>query len=169
MPGADNGAVILVVECGTAEVDEVDLRTQQHSSELCRSCRQCAGGWNVPIVGESLVCVAEQQNVLRLQVGVDQIQVVQECNGSKELPCEGLNVRSWEGDKATALQEVEDRQPEKRRNDADVASPVEAVAQLDASILVVFVGGSKGLEYSKLDAASIAILIRVRKRKRDQM
>lgn len=92
MPGADNRAVILIVECGTAEVDEVDLRAQQHSSELCRSCRQCAGGWDVPIVGEGLVCVAEQQDVLRLQVGVNQIQVVQECDGSKELPCEGLNV-----------------------------------------------------------------------------
>jgi hypothetical protein len=41
--------------------------------------------------------------------------------------------------KTTALEKVEDGEAEQRRDDADVAPPVEAVAELNASIAVVLV------------------------------
>jgi len=44
------------------------------------------------------------------------------------LPREGLNMRAWEGHEAASFEKVENRQAEQWRDDADVTSPVEAVA-----------------------------------------
>lgn len=54
--------------------------------------------------------MVEQQDVLGLQVRVDEVQVVQEGDGTEQLAREGLNVRSWKWYEATAFQEVEDRE-----------------------------------------------------------
>ena len=74
------------------------------------------------------------------------------------MPCKGLNVRAGKGHKAACFEKVEDRQAEEGCDDADVASPVKTIAELDASIAVVLVGGSKCLEDSQFDAASISVL-----------
>lgn len=65
---------------------------------------------------------------------------------------------SWEGHEASALEEVEHGKSEKRCDNADMASPVEAVTELNTPITVVFVRGSQRLEHSELDATSITIL-----------
>lgn len=41
MSRAHDGAMVLVVECRASEIDEIDLRSEEHSSELSRSRGQC--------------------------------------------------------------------------------------------------------------------------------
>lgn len=68
---ANHGAMVFVVKGRAPEVYQIDLWAKQHSPELCRTLRQCAGGGNIPIVGKSLIGVVQQQNILWLQVRVD--------------------------------------------------------------------------------------------------
>lgn len=100
----------------------------------------------------------QQQDVLWFEIGVDEVQVVEEGDGPEQLAGKGLNVRAWEWHKGATLKEVKDRQPQERCDDANVTSPVEAVAQLDTSIAVVLVCLSKCLQDSKFNATSIAVL-----------
>ncbi|KAK3088969.1 hypothetical protein LTR53_019838, partial [Teratosphaeriaceae sp. CCFEE 6253] len=81
-------------------------------------------------------------DVLRLEVGMDEVEVVQEGDAAQQLPGEGLDVRAGEGHEAALLEEVEDGEAEQGGDDADVAAPVEAVPQLDAAVPVLLVGCS---------------------------
>lgn len=67
-----------------------------------------------------------QKNILRLEIGVDEVEVVKECNGAQELSCERLDVRARKWYKATLLEEVEDTETEQWCDDADMSTPVEA-------------------------------------------
>lgn len=105
--------------------------------------------------------MAQQEDVFGFKVGVDEVEVVEERDGSKQLAGKGLDVGSWERHEATLFEEVKDRQAEQRCDNAYMASPVEAVTQLNTSITIVLVRFTKRLQDSKLDAASIAVLHRV--------
>lgn len=150
--------MVLIVKRRAAKIDEVDVWTEEHSSELGRPGGQSARRGNVAVVRKGLVCVIEQQDVLRLQVGVNEVQIVQEGDGAEELACKCLDVGSGKGNEASALEEIEYRQSEKGRNYADVASPVEALPKLNAAIAVMVVCSTQRVEYSKFDATSIAVL-----------
>lgn len=108
MSRADHSAMILVIKGRAAEIDEVDLWAEQDFSEFRRPGREGTRGWNVAIICECLVVVVQQKNVFRFQVGVYEIEVVQEGDGAEQLPSESLNVGAGEGHKASALEEVED-------------------------------------------------------------
>ena len=71
---------------------------------------------------------------------MDEVEIVQEGNRAEQLTSEGLDVRPGEGHEATTLEEVEHGEAEEWRDDTDVASPVEAVAELDAAVAVLFIG-----------------------------
>lgn len=161
MTRAHHRGVILIVKRCAAKVDEVNLRAQQYPPELGRSRSQAARRRYVPIVREGLICVAQQEDVFGFKVGVDEVEVVEERDGSKQLAGKGLDVGSWERHEATLFEEVKDRQAEQRCDNAYMASPVEAVTQLNTSITIVLVRFTKRLQDSKLDAASIAVLHRV--------
>lgn len=68
--------MIFVVERGTSKVDQVDVWLKKNPPKLGRPRVQRARGWNVAIVSESLVSVANQQDVLWLQIGVNEVEVV---------------------------------------------------------------------------------------------
>lgn len=108
----------------------------------------------------------QEQDVLGLEVGMDEVEVVQEGDGTEELPREGLDVRARERHEAGGFEEVEDAEAEQRRHDADVAAPVEAISELDAAVAVVGVGAFECLQHAELDATSITILRSVSKEER---
>ena len=78
MPRAHHRTVVLIVKCRRPEINQVDLRTEQHPPELGTPRRQRTTARDIPVVRERLVCVIQQQNVLWLEIGVDEIKIVQE-------------------------------------------------------------------------------------------
>lgn len=159
MPCADNARVVFIIECCTPKVDQVDMRRKQNPPELRTPRSQRTARRDIPIIGERLVCVTEEQDVLGLEVGVDEVEVVQEGDRAEQLPCEGLDVRAGKGDEAGGFEEVEDAEAEQRCYNADVPAPVEAVSELNAAVAVVGVSGLERLQDSKLDATSVTILL----------
>lgn len=158
MPCTDYARVIFVIECGAPEVNKIDVWRQQDSPELRAPCGQGTARRDVPVVGEGLVGVTQEQNVLRFEIGMDEVEVVQKGDGSKELPRESLDVRTRERHEAGRLEKVENAEAEQRRDDADVASPIEAVPKLNAAVAVVGIGSLECLQDAKLNATSITIL-----------
>lgn len=117
---ADDRAVVLIIERRASKVDKVNLRAEQDATEFGRPGRQCARGRNVAVVSEGLVSMAQEQDILGLEVGVNEVEVVEESNGPEQLSGESLNVRAGEGHEGAAFEEVKDREPEKRGDDANV-------------------------------------------------
>ena len=71
-------------------------------------------------------------------------------------------MRTREGYEAAGFEEVEDGKAEEWRDDADMASPVEAVSELYAAVAVCLVGCAEGLEDSQFNATSISVLMELR-------
>ena len=158
MPRTNNTRMILIIERRTPKINQVDLRTQQNPPKLRAPRSQRAARWDIPVISKRLVRMTQEQDVLGFEIGMDEVEVVQEGDGAEELAGEGLDVRAWEGYEARRFEEVEDAEAEEGRHDADVASPVEAVAELDAAVAVVSVGVFECLQDAELDATSISIL-----------
>ena len=70
--------MVLIVKSRRTEIDQVDLRSEQHSTKLGTPRSQRARGRDIPVVRERLVCVVQQQDIFGLEIGVYQVQVVQE-------------------------------------------------------------------------------------------
>ena len=109
---ADHRTMVLIVEGSRSEIDQVDLWAQEHPAELGRPRIYRARGRDVAVVGEGLVCVVEQQDVLGLEIGVNQVEIMQKRDAAEKLSSECLDVRARERHKATRLEEVEDRETE---------------------------------------------------------
>lgn len=62
----------------------------------CLAVCKGGGGWDGPVVCEGLVIVVDQKDVFWLKIGVDQVQVVEECYTGEELLGELLDVGAWE-------------------------------------------------------------------------
>lgn len=72
--------MILVVKGSGAEVDQPDLAVEEHTSLTGRAGSDMRRGRNVAVVGEGLICPVDEQDVFRLQVGVNEIEVMQDCH-----------------------------------------------------------------------------------------
>lgn len=72
--------MILIVKCGRPKINQIDMRTQQHPSELRTPRIQSTTARDIPIIRKSLIVVVEKQDVLRFEVGMDEIEVVKEGN-----------------------------------------------------------------------------------------
>jgi hypothetical protein len=77
----------------------------------------------------------------------------------EKLSCETLDLAVGERDEVVALEEVEHALAQEVHDDADVASEVEAVSEVNATIPIILVIGLEGCENSKLDFAGIPILL----------
>ena len=156
---AHDRAVIFIVESGRSKINQVDLRRKQHSPELGTSCCESGRRGYVAVVGEGLIRMTEQEDVFRLQIGVNEVEIVKECDGAEQLPSKGLDMRTREWNETAGFQKVEDTEAKKRRDDADVTAPVEAIAQLNTAIVVALIGGAQSLQHPKLDSRCVAILV----------
>jgi hypothetical protein len=119
--------VILVIECGRTKVDEPDFRVEEYLAMSCTAIDSCRGRRYGPVVRERLVVVVNEQDVLRLQIGVDQVQVVQKGDTGKELLRKLLNVGAREWHKAIRFKKIEHALAVQIGDNADVVPEVEAV------------------------------------------
>jgi hypothetical protein len=76
--GGDDGGVVLVVEGGGAEVDEADVRVEQDAALAGVARDGLGGGGDGAVVGEGLVGVADEEDVFGFEVGVDEIEVMED-------------------------------------------------------------------------------------------
>jgi hypothetical protein len=65
----------------------------------------------------------------------------------------------WEWDEAVAFEKIEDTLPEQVHDNADMASEVETISEVDAAIPILDIVGLECLQYSKFDSAGIAVLL----------
>lgn len=149
--------MILVIECCGTEVDEPDLWIEEHFAMPCRAVHRCGRRWYCAVVCECLVGVLHQKNVLRLEVGMDKIQVVQEGDTGEQLLRKFLDVRTGEGHEAVALEKVEDALPVQICHDADVVSEIEAVPEVDASVDVVLIVGGQCRQHAQFYATGVPV------------
>ena len=78
MSCGDNGGVVFVVEGGRAKVDEPDLAVEKDSSLASISRVRVRGGRDGAVIGEGLISVADKEDVFGFQIGVDEVEVVED-------------------------------------------------------------------------------------------
>ena len=132
MSGAYHGRMIFIIKSGRSEIDQIDVWTQKHPSKLRTPSIQRTTAGYVPVVCESLVIMVEEKDILRLKIGMNEVEVVKEGYRAEQLACEGLDVRAGKWYEAAVLEEVEDTQAQQRRHYTNVAAPVEALLELNA-------------------------------------
>lgn len=77
-----NRGMILILESRRAEINQSNLRVQKNTALGGMPIVVCRGRGNPAVVRERLVRVIAQQDVFRLQVGVNQVQIVKNCRTS---------------------------------------------------------------------------------------
>ena len=78
MSSGDNRRVVLVIEGGRSKINQSNLTIQEDASLTC--CPRCCmrGGWDCSVVGERLIRVVHEQDVLGFKVGVDEVKVMED-------------------------------------------------------------------------------------------
>ena len=78
MSSRDNRRVVLVIEGGRSKINQSNLTIQEDASLTC--CPRCCmrGGWDCSVVGERLIRVVHEQDVLGFKVGVDEVKVMED-------------------------------------------------------------------------------------------
>lgn len=70
--------MVFVIECCRAEVDETNFAVKEHTS-LASIPRVCVGGrGDGTVVGESLVCAADKEDVFGFEIGVNEVEVMED-------------------------------------------------------------------------------------------
>lgn len=171
--------MIFVIKGRRTKVDESNLRVEQHPAELCRAGICVGRRRDVAIICEGLVVVLYKEDVLGLEIGVDEIEVMQDCkrelgtdrqglgaprgkltgDAREELAGKLLDVSAGERHKGIALEEVKDALAQEVGDDADVVAEVERVSQVDTLVAVVLVVACQRRQDPQLDATSIAVFL----------
>lgn len=117
--------MVFFLERGGSKVDQTDIRVQQDSTLTGDSGRGCRGRGNVPVVRECLIVVGHKQDILGLEIGVDQIEIVQNwqhssvqpgrlrnalltCNAGEKLTSKALYLAAWKRHKSVAFEKIKD-------------------------------------------------------------
>lgn len=124
---------------------------------MARARLRGSGRRNPTSIWENLSVVVHEQNVLRLQVRMNQIQVVENymklvgreqhtidiltSNTGQKLTSKALNVTVRKRRKVVTLKEIEDAHSQQVSHYADMVPVVETVAQMNALVAVVFIVG----------------------------
>lgn len=114
--------MVFVGERRTAEVDETQLAIGQDTT---------ISTLRPPIVRFKLAAIAHQQDIFRLQIGVDEIQVVEERDTGQQLCCKVTYVFARKRRKVVRLEEIKDRLVQELRHDTDMVPVIETVSQVD--------------------------------------
>ena len=85
MPGGDHRRVVFVIERGRAEVDQTDFRVEEDLSMSSLAADGRGGGGDGTIIGKGLIAVLHQKDILWLQIGVDQIEVMEDCDMGQQI------------------------------------------------------------------------------------
>lgn len=72
----DYRGMVLIVEGGGTKIDQPNLTVKEDPSLPSITGVCVRGGGDGAVVGESLVVVADEEDVLRFQVGMDEVEIV---------------------------------------------------------------------------------------------
>jgi len=150
VPGGHDGAVVLVVEGGTPEVDEAYFRITNEPEVLL-----------LLVVVDQVVRAVVEKDVLRLEVGVGQPVVVHEFDCVAKLVPDLTDLLDGVRNVVVVLEEVEDGGPQHLENDAHVAVKIEPVKHLDATVLGSRVVLGQLLQDVDLKLGGLSILLYV--------
>lgn len=78
MPRRHDRRVVFILEGGRSEVDKPDLRVKKHSPLSSLPTDRSRRRRDLAIIREGLVLVMAQKNVLGLQVGMDQVEIMED-------------------------------------------------------------------------------------------
>lgn len=78
VPRRHDRRVVFIVKGRRAKIDQPDLAIEEYSPLALHAVRSVGGGWDVAVVSECLVGAVHQEDVLRLQIGVDQVDVMKD-------------------------------------------------------------------------------------------
>jgi hypothetical protein len=171
--------VVLVIKGSRTKVDESNLGVQQYPTELCRARIRVGRRRNVAIICKGLVVVLYKEDVLRFEISVDEIEIMQDCKDEldtgiesvgvvedkltgdtrKELAGKLLDMSAGERHKGVALEEIKDALAQKIGDDTDVVAEVKRVSQVDTLVAVVLVVACQSRQDPQLDATSIAVFL----------
>lgn len=84
VPSRHHRGVVFVLESSGSKVDQTNLRVQKNPSLGGVATNLDRRGWYLSVVGERLISTVVEQDILRLQISVDEIQVVQNCVRSEK-------------------------------------------------------------------------------------
>lgn len=76
--GRHDGGVVFVVESGRTKIDQSDLTVEENATLPSIAVCSMGGGGDCAVVSESLVGVANKQNVFGFKIGVDEIEVMED-------------------------------------------------------------------------------------------
>jgi hypothetical protein len=72
--------VIFILECSRTEIDKPDFCVKKYTSlgSLTGNCRRRRR--DLAVVGEGLIVIVAEENILWLQIRVDEVQIVEDCH-----------------------------------------------------------------------------------------
>lgn len=78
MARGDHGRMVLIVEGSGTEIDQPNLAVKEDTSLPSVAGVCVGGGGDGAVVGEGLVVVADEEDVFRLKVGMDEVEVMKD-------------------------------------------------------------------------------------------
>lgn len=71
--------MIFVLESCGAEINQTDFRIQQDAALVGLTVHSSRRRGDLPVVGKGLISIVAEENVLRLQICVDEVEIVKDC------------------------------------------------------------------------------------------
>ena len=70
--------VVFVIEGGRAKVDEANLAVKEDSSLARIAGVRMGGGRDGAVIGEGLIGTADEEDVFRFEIGMDEVEIVED-------------------------------------------------------------------------------------------
>lgn len=70
--------MVFIIECGRTKIDKTDLTVKEDPSLASIAGVRVGGGRNATVVGEGLVGAADEKDVFRFEIGMDEVEVVED-------------------------------------------------------------------------------------------
>jgi hypothetical protein len=129
-----------------SKVDDSDFVVQRHSASQLPA--------DIPVELE-IIRGVHQQDILRLQVRVHDVQAMEEVDRDQELPGKVLHDIQREGAVTVAAHEVIEGRAKLFKHDADVPMVIKPVLQVDTAALAGGVVLGDGVEHLELHAEAV--------------
>ena len=78
----DDAGVILIIKSGGAEIDEPDFRVEEDFALIGAAGCGVGGGRDPAGIGEGLVIVVDEEDIFRFEIGVNEVEVMEDCKMS---------------------------------------------------------------------------------------
>jgi hypothetical protein len=98
--GGNDRGMVLVIKCRGTKVNQANLAVKKDTPLPGVPGVRVGGGGNGTVIGKGLVCIADEEDIFGLEVGMDEVEVVKDLGGSAEIT---TNVWSGSNSQATLV------------------------------------------------------------------